>query len=108
MYFLYLQMSKYYQTVPYTYKHKARDWVNTHVSVHDIYCSCNKPLEHIVLGIFDQEPNLRFDSEDKQKIQKCLTTTEDGDALDGFGDGELEKLFEEDIGEPDTATENDR
>ncbi len=103
-------MSKYYQTVPFTYKHKCRDWINTHVSVHDIYCSCDKPLEHIVLGIFEQEPNLRFDTDDSNKIKKCLTTGEngDGDALDGFGDGELEKLFAEDIGEPDTATEDNR
>ncbi len=101
-------MSKYYQTVPYTYKHKSRDWINCHVSIHDIYCSCDKPLEHIILGIIDQEPNLRFDEEDKNKIKKCLTTGEDGDALDDFGDGELEKLFEGDIGEPDAATGDDR
>jgi len=101
-------MSKYYQTIPYTYKHKSRDWINTNVSVHDLYCSCDKPLEHIILGIIDQEPNLRFDEQDKIKIQKCLTTTKDTDALDGFGDGELEKLFEDDIGEPDADTGNDR
>ncbi len=74
------------------------------VSTHDIYCYCDKPLHHIITGIIEQEPTLHFDSEDSKKIQKCLSTTAIEDVLDDFGDGELEKLFEEDVGEPAADT----
>lgn len=66
------------------------------VSIHDLWCYCDNPLKHIILGILEQEPTLNFDQEDSKKIQKCLTTGGGEDVLDDFGDGELEKLFAED------------
>lgn len=64
--------------------------VNTYVNVHDLNCSCDEPLKHIIQQIQEQEPTL-----------KCLTTGETGgdhgleDGVDGLGEGELEALFAE-------------
>ncbi len=63
--------------------------VNTYVAVHDLNCGCEKPLEHIIKQIQQQEPSLK----------PCPTTTATGDdhgpedGVDGLGDGELEALF---------------
>ncbi len=97
-------MSRYYKPVTFTAKHRKLDWINAITALHDIYCACNDPLKHTITGIIEQEPSLQFDKEDSTKIQKCLTTG-DGDhgedVVEGFGDGELEKLFEGDFGEED-------
>lgn len=90
-------MSKYYKKPSYTSRHQQLQWINTMVSVHDLHCYCDKPLNHIIIGIIDQEPTIQFDKEDSKKIEKCLTTTDGEDVLDDFGDGELEKLFADDI-----------
>ena len=96
-------MTNYYKPLPYSTKHKNLQWINCICGVHDLHCSCDDPLKHTILGIIDQEPSLKFNKEDTKKIQKCLTTGEDHgeDVVEEFGDGELEKLFEEDIGEED-------
>lgn len=71
--------------------------VNTYVNIHDLNCSCEEPLKHIIKQIQEQEPTL-----------KCLTTGETGenpgleDGVDGLGDGELEALFA-DTEEKDTT-----
>lgn len=67
--------------------------VNTYVAIHDLNCHCDKPLNHILQQIYDQEPSLLK--------EKCLSTAEDGtdhtgkDTIDDFGPGELEALFAE-------------
>ena len=98
-------MTNYYKQIQWSQKHKDLNFVNSICSNHDLWCCCNDPLKHTIITILKQEPTIKFDKEDSKIIQKCLTTTEDGgdgDVLDGFGDGELEKLFGEDIGEEDT------
>lgn len=95
-------MSSYYKQPPYTPKHKELNFVNAQVAIHDLHCGCNEPLNHIITSIFRQEPSLKFNQEESQLIQKCLTTGDDGkDVLDDFGDAELEKLFDGDFGEED-------
>lgn len=94
----------------YNSKQLQLQFVNCLVSTHDIKCSCNGPLEHIVLDIFKQERNLRFNSQEKQFIQTCLTTTEDvpgGNIIDELGEDELERLFEND-GDQDDGKDTSR
>lgn len=76
--------------------------INTYVATHDLNCGCDNPLKHIILQIAEQEPGLQFDKEEQNQIKKWLTTGEHGenpggkDDDDGFGEGELERLFAED------------
>lgn len=78
-------------------KNKRRDWINTIVQIHNLQCGCEKPLDHTIKEILQQEPSL-----------KCLTTGEDQITTDadGFGEGDLDRLFEEDFTE-DATTEKD-
>lgn len=98
-------MSKFYKPVNLSYKNKNLQWINLQVAVHDQWCHCDNPLKHIILGILEQEQTLKFDKEESAIIEKCLTTgEEDGDAVDGLGDGELEALFaQDDFGDADTG-----
>lgn len=99
-------MSNYYKKITTSQKHQNLQFVNTLVGNHDLYCFCNEPLQHIICSIIEQEPNLKFNKEDSQKIQKCLTTGQDpaGDAVDALGEGDLDALFAQDtFGEEDTG-----
>ncbi|AXQ65863.1 MAG: hypothetical protein [Betatorquevirus homini20] len=75
--------------------------VNTYVAIHDLKCTCNKPLECILDQINNQEPTLQI----KYK-KSCLTSTATGEHHGGdaakdvpIGDAELEKIFAEDATE---------
>ncbi len=97
-------MSSYQQCTFYTKKQLQLQSTNLHVAAHDLTCSCEKPLQHIILQILEQEPSLKEDKQFTENLQKCLTTTEkptghEDDVLGDIGDGDLEKLFEEDFGE---------
>lgn len=94
-------MSDYFKQITWSYKHKQLNWVNGIVAIHDLQCSCNKPLQHTIISIVEQEPTIKFNKEDSTKLQKCLTFGDPtgDDVVDGFGDGELESLFAEDFGE---------
>lgn len=97
-------MSDYYKPLTIGQRHKNLNWTNCICALHDLQCQCDNPLEHTIENIVKQEPNLKFNKELSVKIQKCLTTGDDGpvDAVDGFGDGELEQLFaEDDFGDAD-------
>lgn len=75
-------------------------FVNGVVHLHDLICDCPKPLEHSIHLILTQEPRLQFTENTKQKLQKCLTTTEkDGpeDGIDGLEPGDLDALFADDM-----------
>ncbi len=77
---------------------KKRDWINCIVQVHDLVCSCEKPLEHTTDEILHQEPTIRG------HLKKChgFTDTQDG-GDDGLGDVDLAAFFEGDFGEKDGA-----
>lgn len=94
-------MTNYYKPITWSKKHRDLDWINTVTAIHDLQCACDQPLEHTIIQITKQEPNLRFSKEDKELIKKCLTGGDQPttDAVDDFGDGELERLFAEDVGE---------
>lgn len=93
----------YYKNPPYSTKHKGLNFINSICSNHDLHCGCDKPLQHAIIGIIEQEPNLQFNKEESDIIRKCLTSGDHTgeDVVDTFGDGELEKLFEGDFGEED-------
>lgn len=100
-------MSSYYKKPSISQKHADLNWINCMVSTHDLHCYCNQPLQHIVASIIEREPEIKFNKETSAKLQKCLTTG-DEDVLDGFGDGELESLFAEDIPAGEDAGKDDR
>lgn len=80
-------------------------WMNSMVHTHDFFCDCPNPLQHIVILIFQQEPDIDFTPIEKDIIRKCLgdTTTETTATVpeDDFGveEGVLEDLFKHDFGE---------
>lgn len=94
--------------IPTKDNHRAKKlkWINCIVHVHDIHCDCTSPLEHTICEILQQEPEIKFNNQERDLLKKCLgTTTEEdhGDGIDAFGDGELEALFNEDTGEDATG-----
>lgn len=76
----------------YSAKQKTLQHVNCYVGIHDISCNCTEPLKHIIKQIISQEPSLK---------PWLATITEDAGHqdgerdIDGFGPGELERLFAE-------------
>lgn len=73
------------------------DWINLIASVHNLVCSCNRPLAHTIEEILIQEPQLKI-----HIPERCLTgtTTEPGTAVDDhIDDGDLENLFAKDFDE---------
>lgn len=74
------------------------------VHTHDMFCDCCKPLECTIGLIITQEPELHFNTAEKDSLKKCLsgdattTAATDGDH-DVLGEGDLEDLFKEDFGE---------
>nr|UHS18371.1 MAG: hypothetical protein [Betatorquevirus sp.] len=94
-------MSKLYKPLNIGIKHRNLQWMNLQVGLHDMHCHCDNPLKHIILHIIEQEPDIKFNSEESKLIQKCLTT-EDEDDGDVIGPGDLDTLFAEDVfGEED-------
>lgn len=82
--------------------------MNMMVHAHDMICDCPTPLQHIVILIFQQEPDLDFKPIEKDLIKKCLTgehtdRTATDNADDGVEEGLLDALFKEDFGEEDNT-----
>ncbi len=79
------------------------------VHMHDFFCDCPTPLQHAVILIFQQEPDLDFKPNERDLIKKCLgepttAATATGPEEDyGIEEGTLEDLFKEDFGDEDTA-----
>lgn len=93
-----------FEPTKWTPKQQKTEWINFIVHVHDYQCNCDKPLEHTIYNICDQEKHLRFDKETAEFIKKCLTTNgeDHGDAAatdDVLDGGTLEELFAEDFTE---------
>ncbi len=82
-------------------RNRRLDWINGIVHLHNLVCGCDKPLEHTLEEIYTQEPQLH----PYNKI--CPTTTKDHatTGLEELGDGDLERLFDEDFGEENTTTD---
>ncbi len=93
--------SNYYKKTFYNASGQQKQLLNCIVGDHDLICCCEEPLQHITDLIFTANPDIKFKEETKQKIQKCLGTTqeEDGDDDAGIGEGELDRLFAEEFDE---------
>lgn len=83
-------------------------WLNSIVHGHDFICDCSTPLQHAIILILQQEPDIDFTPIEKDIIRKCLgdttTAVSAGDHEDfGVEEGVLEDLFKEGIGEEDIA-----
>ena len=83
-------------------------WLNSIVHSHDFFCDCPTPLQHAVVLIFQQEPDLDFKPIEKDLLKKCLgeaTTANTATAQEDYGieEGTLEDLFKEDFGEENVA-----
>lgn len=82
--------------VPCLYKGKAleQQWVNNIFNSHDLFCGCPDALKHLqsILQPSKNQLCLPSTTDDTGKDGDNLT----GDVIDGFEDGELEKLFQDD------------
>lgn len=87
-----------------TLRQKNLRWMNMLVHTHDLFCDCSAPLQHTVILIHQQEPDIDYLPIEKDIIKRCLTGETTGGAAadpegDGLDAGTLEDLFKEDFGE---------
>lgn len=74
--------------------------LNTFVSVHDLTCGCDHPIEHILWTTATKGKPTGFTEEEKSTLKKCLgfgenlTIKEEEET--GIEDGDLDRLFAED------------
>ncbi len=103
---LFYRMSHLYKPLQISLKHKKLQWLNSIVHNHDMFCHCDKPFQHTILGILEQEPRLPFTPGEQETLRLCLSTG-DRTAEDGaeLGEGELDRLFEQDVFGEDAATD---
>lgn len=98
-------MSTRFRPTKDTLRQKKLKWMNIIVHAHDTFCDCCKPLECTIGLIINQEPELTFNTAEKDALKKCLTGEDtagkDGDQ-DVLGEGDLEDLFKEDFGDENT------
>lgn len=80
-------------------RNRRLDWINGIVHIHNLVCGCLKPLEHTLEEIYTQEPLLHPFNKPCPGTGKDPSTTEDAE----LGDGDLDRLFEEDFGEENTT-----
>ena len=85
-------MSKLWQPTEYGPRGMEIQWMNNIVTTHSLFCSCEKPWDHLNDILSQQKIRCQFIGE------TATTTGADGD-LDAFIEGDLEKLFEGDLTE---------
>lgn len=91
----------------YTPRQQESQWMNIMWNTHGQFCDCDDPLTHLMTIINRDGPCPKPESEIKNI--RCLLTGADTATTSiakeedhGFIEGELEKLFEEDGGDPYT------
>ncbi len=81
-------------------KYQLLQWINCCVGCHDLICCCDEPVKHLITTIFNKKEQITVTRQQKQQIEECLTITEEEDTNhvgeDGFGPGDLERIFAED------------
>ncbi len=96
-------MTSCFKPTCYNTKTKQLHWINNTVLTHDLICFCPQPTKHLLLAIAEREETIEVTKEEKEKITKCLITTDDrgkdGEGDDGFQEVGLEALFAEDFTE---------
>lgn len=88
-------MSKFLTPCVYSGKSLENQWVNSIYNSHDLICGCNDTIKHLASIL-----------QTKQLCLPSTSTVEDGTQTDtgpveedGFDEGDLERLFEEDFDE---------
>lgn len=107
-------MSSIWKKPNVTPRYQELTWMNLVHQSHDQMCQCEDPDLHFMI-LINRFGGARKPEEDIKNI-KCLltgdtskaTTTETVEEDIGIDSGDLEKLFEEDIGEPNTAEDVQR
>lgn len=96
-------MSSCFKPTFYNTKGKQTQWMNNIFCTHDLFCSCDNVLKHLLLTLSEKNEKIEVTTKEKKEILQCLTTTEEvsthavenGD-LDELG---LEAIFAEDVTE---------
>ncbi len=95
-----MSYSKFKKTF-YNTKGQEKQLLNGIFTQHDLICACPSPQSHVAWLLFKHCTPTDFTEEEKQDIQKCLgtspTNTTGGEDDAGIDEGELERLFAEDI-----------
>ncbi len=96
-------MSTRYIPTKDSFRQKKLKWINSLCQLHDTWCDCYNPIQHTIILLFEQEPQLEFTPPEKDIIKKCLsgdapTTKEDGDTIQ---EGDLAAIFQEPFEEGD-------
>lgn len=89
-----------YQKSTYGPKGGEQQLMNLIFTAHDLHCSCPDPPSHLTFLLAKNCQPQDFTPEEKSTIKKCLGFGETTDATTedhGIEEGELEKLFAEDI-----------
>nr|AGG91485.1 hypothetical protein [TTV-like mini virus] len=96
-------MSDCFKPTCYNNKTKQTHWINNLHLTHDLICFCPTPTRHLLLALAEQQETIEVSKQEKEKITRCLITTEeDGtttDVLDGMDEVGLDALFAEDFEE---------
>ncbi len=101
-------MSSIWTSPNYTPRQQERIWMNLIYNTHDAFCNCGNVNLHFMI-IVNKQGNAPKPEEEIQNIQCLLTGKTTGEEEDkdlesgGFIEGELERLFKEESGEPEDA-----
>lgn len=97
-------MTEYGVNTTKSLRQQEMTWLNIVHQTHEQFCDCNKPLEHLLSSINQQNNPTKLPQKEIKK-QLCLLTGDPdtagdaGDAVDALDFGDLEELFSEDVGD---------
>lgn len=96
-------MSSCYKPTFYNTKGKQTQWINNIHCTHDLFCSCENVLKHLLLSLAEKKERIEVTKEEKKDILQCLTTTEEITIQNGEdGDPDeigLDAIFAEELTE---------
>ena len=101
-------MSHCFKPTCYNNRTKQLHWINNLHLTHDLICFCDSPTKHLILAIAEKEEQIIVTKEEKAKVLKCLSTTEETTIPTTNGEEDvqeigLDALFAEDFGEENVA-----
>lgn len=106
-------MSSVWKKPTFSLKQQETNWLNLTWATHDQFCHCDDPWLHFLI-IINKQGNAPKPESDVNNI-KCLltgtktdTTTADIEKDIGLEEGDLEKLFADDGGNPEEEPENSK
>lgn len=86
-------------------RYTTLQWINATTQMHDTFCECKQPIQHLLKGI--RETSIGLTPQEKEELKICLgdttvattdqVTIDPEDILDGV---DLDAFFQEDFGDP--------